>query len=47
MKIYQSRSFEKKIKRYNKQEKTKLDNEIKKIIRNPSIGIPKKGDMKG
>ena len=47
MKIYQSRSFEKKIKRYNKQEKTKLDNEIKKIIRNPSIGIPKKGDLKG
>jgi len=47
MKIYQSRSFEKKVKRYNKQEKTKLDNEIRKIIRNPSIGTKKKGDLKG
>ncbi len=47
MKIYQSRSFEKKVKRYNKQEKTKLDNEIRKIIRNPSIGTQKKGDLKG
>ena len=47
MKIYQSRSFEKKVKKYNKQEKTKLDNEIRKIIRNPSIGTQKKGDLKG
>jgi len=47
VKIYQSRSFEKKVKRYNKQEKTRLDNEIRKIIRNPSTGTQKKGELKG
>lgn len=47
MKIYQSRSFEKRVKRFNKKEKNGLDNEIKKIIRNPSIGTEKKGDLKG
>lgn len=47
MKIHQSRSFEKKVKRYNNQEKTKLDNEIRKIIQDPSIGTQKKGDLKG
>jgi len=47
MKIYQSRSFEKKVKRYNKDEKSKLDQEIRKIVQNPSIGIQKKGDLKG
>lgn len=47
MKIYQSRSFEKKVKRFNGKEKTELDNEIKKIIQVPSIGTEKKGDLRG
>jgi len=47
MKIYQSRSFEKKVKKFNKQEKSKLDNEIKKIAQNPTIGTEKKGDLRG
>ena len=47
MKIYQSRSFEKKIKRFLKKEKNILDQEIKKIIENPFIGEEKKGDLKG
>ena len=47
MKIYQSRSFEKKIKRLLKKEKNILDQEIKKIIENPFIGEEKKGDLKG
>jgi len=47
MKIYQSRSFEKKIKRFLKKEKNVLDQEIKKIIENPFIGEEKKGDLKG
>ena len=47
MKIFQSRSFEKKVKKFNKNEKTYLDKEIKKIIKDPSIGIEKKGDLKG
>ena len=47
MKIYQSRSFEKKIKRFLKKEKNILDQEIEKIIENPFIGEEKKGDLKG
>ncbi|MBW2004728.1 MAG: type II toxin-antitoxin system RelE/ParE family toxin [Deltaproteobacteria bacterium] len=47
MKIYQSGSFERKVKRFNKNEKSSLDNEIKQIIQDPSVGIEKKGDLKG
>ncbi len=47
MKIYQSRSFEKKVKKFNEKEKYELDNEIKQIIQNPSIGTEKKGDLRG
>ncbi|MBI5559302.1 MAG: type II toxin-antitoxin system RelE/ParE family toxin [Deltaproteobacteria bacterium] len=46
MKVYQSRSFERKVKKFNKQEKNELDNEIKQIIQNPSLGTGKKGDLK-
>lgn len=47
MKIYQSRTFENKIKKLSKQEKAILDDEIKKIIDNPLIGEEKKGDLRG
>lgn len=47
MKIYQSRSFEKKVKKLNDKEKLELDNEIKEIIQYPSIGSEKKGDLRG
>jgi len=47
MKIYESRSFEKKIKRMHKREKEVLDQEIRSIVDNPSIGDEKKGDLKG
>jgi mRNA interferase RelE/StbE len=47
MKIYQSRSFEKKTKRMHKREKEILDQEIRSIANNPSIGDEKKGDLKG
>ena len=47
MKIYQSRSFEKKIRRFSKKDKSVLDGEVKKIVNNPSIGEEKKGDLKG
>jgi len=47
MKIYQSRSFEKRIKRMHKREKEVLDQEIRSIVDNPSIGDEKKGDLKG
>jgi mRNA-degrading endonuclease YafQ of YafQ-DinJ toxin-antitoxin module len=47
MKIYQSKSFEKKVKKFNEKEKYELDNEIKQIIQNPSVGSEKKGDLRG
>ncbi|MBU0966794.1 MAG: type II toxin-antitoxin system RelE/ParE family toxin [Proteobacteria bacterium] len=47
MKVYLSSSFGKKIKKFKKNEKLELDNEIKKIIENSSVGSEKKGDLKG
>ncbi len=47
MKTYQSRSFENKVKRFSKQEKETLDEEIQKIAENPLIGEEKKGDLRG
>ena len=47
MKIYQSRLFEKRVQKFNKSEKLKLDSEINQIIQNPSIGTEKKGDLRG
>jgi mRNA-degrading endonuclease RelE of RelBE toxin-antitoxin system len=46
MKIYQSRSFEKKVKKMSKAEKDSLDQEIRKIAENPAIGEEKKGDLR-
>ncbi|HAK89206.1 MAG: addiction module toxin RelE [Nitrospirae bacterium GWC2_46_6] len=46
MKIYQSRTFENKIKKFSKQEKAALDEEIGKIIKNPLTGEEKKGDLR-
>jgi mRNA interferase RelE/StbE len=47
MKIYQSRLFERKIKKMTKAEKEALDREVKNIAENPNIGEEKKGDLKG
>ena len=47
MKIFQSRSFERKVKKFSKQEKKRLDNQIRKIIDDPSIGSEKRGDLRG
>jgi len=47
MKIFQSRSFAKKVKKLNKNEKYILDDQIKSIIENPDIGDEKKGDLRG
>jgi len=47
MKIIQSRSFERKVKKFSKREKKKLDEEVQKILDNPSIGSEKKGDLRG
>lgn len=47
MKIYQSRLFEKKVKKLSKAEKEALDREVKNIAENPNIGEEKKGDLRG
>ena len=47
MKIKQSRSFERKVKRFKKQEKKILDKEVRKIFNNPTIRQEKKGDLRG
>ncbi len=47
MKIYQSRSFEKKAKKMSKAEKDTLDKEIRRIVEDLNIGAEKKGDLRG
>jgi hypothetical protein len=45
MKIIQSQSFEQRIKKFNQAQKIVLDEQIKLIIENPTIGTEKKGDL--
>ena len=47
MKILQSRSFERKIKKFTRQEKNALDKQVEMIAANPSVGEEKKGDLRG
>jgi len=47
MKIYQSRIFEKKVKKMSKADKGALDREVRRIAENPNVGEEKKGDLKG
>jgi mRNA interferase RelE/StbE len=47
MNIYQSRLFEKKVKKMSKAEKDALDREVRNIAENPNVGEEKKGDVKG
>ncbi len=45
MKVFQSKVFEKKVKKLTKNDKTKLDEAIYAIIKNPEIGTEKSGDL--
>ena len=45
--IFQSRSFERKVKKLSKPEKKVLDKQVLKIAENPSVGAEKKGDLRG
>ena len=47
MKILQSRRFQRKVKKFAKQQKKSLDNQILKLIDNPAMGVEKKGDLRG
>ena len=47
MRIFQSSSFGKKVKKLKKKEKLELDNAVREIAPKPSIGTEKKGDLRG
>ncbi len=47
MKIIQSRSFKRKVKKFGKQDKKVLDKQVIEIAKIPSIGIEQKGDLQG
>jgi len=47
MKILQTNSFQKAVKKLYANQKTDLDNAIKQLINNPEIGELKKGDLTG
>ncbi len=47
MKIIQSRSFSRKVKKLNKKEKSVLDEQIRAILSDPDVGDEKKGDLRG
>ena len=46
MKILQSRSFERKVRKLHEKQKKVLDREIRKIVKDPGIGQQKKGDLR-
>jgi len=47
MKIIQSRAFEKRVQRLQKQEKKALDRQIGRIAKDPAIGQEKRGELRG
>ena len=47
MRIIQSRSFANKVKRFTREEKLILDRHVRDIRDHPTIGQPKKGDLRG
>jgi len=46
MKIIQSRSFERRVKKFGKKQKLQLDEQVKVIAEDPTIGTEKKGDLR-
>ena len=46
MKIIQSRSFEHRVKKFGKAQKVILDEQVKLIIDDPTVGAEKRGDLK-
>lgn len=47
MKIFQSRSFERKVKKFSDAQKSQLDKQVRRILEDPAIGSEKKGDLRG
>lgn len=47
MRILQSRSFERKVRKFSRRQKSQLDAQVQLIAENPTIGSEKKGDLRG
>ena len=47
MKIIQSRSFKRRVKKFGNQDKKELDKQVIEIAKTPSTGTEKKGDLRG
>jgi mRNA-degrading endonuclease RelE of RelBE toxin-antitoxin system len=47
MGVVQSRTFAKRVKRFRKQEKQVLDQQVRAILSNPKIGQEKRGELRG
>jgi mRNA-degrading endonuclease RelE of RelBE toxin-antitoxin system len=47
MKVIQSRLFEKRVRRFRKQDKQVLDRQVRAILENPDIGQEKRGELRG
>ena len=47
MRIIQSRTFEKRVRRFRKQQKAILDRQVRRIAKDPSIGQEKRGELRG
>jgi len=47
MRVVQSRTFAKRVKRFRKQEKQALDQQVRAILSNPKIGQEKRGELRG
>ena len=47
MRIIQSRSFKRTVRRFHKQGKSILDQQVRAIARNPGIGQEKSGELRG
>ncbi|NCO35262.1 MAG: addiction module toxin RelE [Armatimonadetes bacterium CG2_30_59_28] len=47
MQVTQSRSFEKRVSRFSRQEKHLLDQQVRRILQDPYLGEEKKGELRG
>ena len=47
MQVLQSASFRKRTRRLHRQDKRTLDKQIRKILKDPTMGQEKRGDLKG
>jgi len=47
MQVRQSASFRRKVRRFHEQDKRTLDRQIRRILKDPTLGQEKRGDLQG